>query len=101
MNYTPKQLKPSEIDADKEWDVYDLGSGFYYLVAPAGAVLADHVHEDAETIWVISGRGKFQVADETFELKPMTEISVGANVYHKLTVLEDMKFIEQRRKVNA
>ncbi len=96
MSSQPKSFKPSDIDADKEWDVYDLGSDFYYLVAPAGAVMGDHTHEKAETIWVLSGRGKFQVGDETFELTPMTEIYVASNVYHKLTVQEDMTFIEQR-----
>jgi quercetin dioxygenase-like cupin family protein len=97
MSTKPKHLTPSKIDENKPWDVYDLGAGFYYLTAPAGAVLADHMHEAAETIWVLSGKGQFQIGDELFELSPMTEISVKPGVYHKLTVQEDMKFIEQRK----
>lgn len=86
-------LKPFVDDDQKKG--YETGPVYYYE-AKAGAVLADHTHETAETLWVIEGNGKIQIDDKTDEFEAVCRINIPANAYHKFEATTDVKFIELR-----
>jgi quercetin dioxygenase-like cupin family protein len=49
--------------------------------------LAPHLHErHAETVFVISGRARMRIGDETFELEPRTVVHVPEGVVHAVEV---------------
>ncbi len=93
MSSLADDLKPFAVEGDKV--IYKTGS-VYHIAAKQGTVLADHVHGEAETIWFISGEAELQVGDDVEQIKAPCEFSIDSNVYHKLTALTDIDFVEQR-----
>lgn len=80
---------------DEQKTAYKAGPVYFYE-AKAGAVLADHAHKNAETLWIIEGSGQILIGNKTAEFEAPCIIEVPANVYHKFMPGTDVKFIEQR-----
>lgn len=90
--------EPLEPTSDNETrTVYTCGSVFY-IEAQAGHVLADHVHEQAETLWILEGRGKIQVGDQTYAFKAPCTLKIPGDTYHKLKTETGVRLIEQKHK---
>jgi len=86
-------LIPFAVEGDKT--IYKTGP-VYHISAKQGMVLADHTHDDAETIWFLEGEAELQVSEEIERIKAPCQFSIDSNIYHKLTALTDITFIEQR-----
>lgn len=57
---------------------------------PPGGSTQGHHHVRAEEIYyILEGRGKMQVADETQEVGPGDAIAIPPGVYHKITNVGD------------
>jgi mannose-6-phosphate isomerase-like protein (cupin superfamily) len=69
-----------------------------FIEAEAGGVLADHVHPESETLWIISGKGKIQVGEKTHSFEGPCILKVPGNIYHKFMPITDVNFIEMRHK---
>jgi quercetin dioxygenase-like cupin family protein len=67
----------------------------FYIEAKTGGVLADHTHKDAETLWIISGKGQLQVGEETIEFASPCILKIPGGIYHKFIPKTDVNFIEQ------
>jgi quercetin dioxygenase-like cupin family protein len=92
---TIEPLKP--IKQNESRTTYECGPVFY-ITAKAGGVLADHTHEEAETLWVLEGKGRIQVGEETTEFEAPCILKIPASVYHKFLPETDVNFIEQIHK---
>lgn len=88
-------LEPFAVEDEKV--IYKTGP-VYHIVAKRGNVLADHTHDEAETIWFLEGAAELQVGEDTEVIKAPCEFFIDSNVYHKLTALTDIAFIEQRHE---
>jgi mannose-6-phosphate isomerase-like protein (cupin superfamily) len=87
-----KPLKP--IKENKARVTYQCGPVFY-ISAKAGGVLADHKHSEAETLWIVEGRGRIQVGEEISEFEAPCIVEIPSGVYHKFMPETDVNFIEQ------
>ena len=67
-----------------------------YIEAEAGATLADHIHDEPEKLWIISGKGEFLVGDKTHKFEGPCILEVPGGIYHKFMPETDVNFIEQR-----
>lgn len=67
-----------------------------FIKAQAGSILADHTHEQPETLWIISGKGKFLVGEKTYGFEGPCILKVTSGVYHKFIPITDVDFIELR-----
>jgi quercetin dioxygenase-like cupin family protein len=67
----------------------------FYITAKAGGVLADHTHDEAETLWILEGKGKIQVGEDTQEFEAPCTLKIPPGVYHKFMPGTDVNFIEQ------
>jgi mannose-6-phosphate isomerase-like protein (cupin superfamily) len=67
----------------------------YFIKARAGGVLADHTHDEAETLWIIDGKGSVLVGEKTTEFKGPCIIKIPGGVYHKFMPETDVNFVEQ------
>ncbi len=72
-----------------------------FIEAEAGATLADHTHQEPETLWIISGKGKFLVGEETYDFQGPCILKVRGDVYHKFMPTTDVNFIELREEGNT
>jgi mannose-6-phosphate isomerase-like protein (cupin superfamily) len=72
--------------------VPSLSAGLYMLAA--GAVDLQQPHTEDEVYYVISGRGFFQVGDESVPVEAGTLIYVQANAEHRFhTITEDLRVL--------
>jgi quercetin dioxygenase-like cupin family protein len=85
-------LKP--IKQNESRATYECGPVFY-ITAKAGGILADHTHDEAETLWIVSGKGKILVGDETTEFEAPCILKIPGSIYHKFMPITDVNFIEQ------
>jgi mannose-6-phosphate isomerase-like protein (cupin superfamily) len=85
-------LKP--IKQNESRATYECGPVFY-IEAKAGGTLADHTHDEAETLWIVSGNGKIQVGEETTQFEAPCILEIPGGVYHKFLPVTDVNFIEQ------
>jgi mannose-6-phosphate isomerase-like protein (cupin superfamily) len=73
---------------------YECGPVFY-ISAKAAGILADHTHDEAETLWILEGKGKIQVGEETSEFSAPCILKIPGKTYHKFMPETDVNFIEQ------
>jgi len=59
-----------------------------------GAVVPMHTHVHEQTGTLISGRMKFEIGDETFDLKPGDAWMIPSGVPHEVTGIEKCLVIE-------
>lgn len=88
----------TDISANDARTTYKCGP-VYFIEAKAGKILADHVHDAAETLWIISGKGKLEIADEVINFEAPCILKVPGGVYHKFLPETDVRFVEQKHEV--
>ncbi len=87
------KIVPIEIlKEDKRGIIYRCGS-VNYIVRKKGTTSADHIHEEAETLYLVEGKGKLTLGDETQEIEAPIKVLIPANKYHKLVAITDIKLI--------
>jgi quercetin dioxygenase-like cupin family protein len=64
------------------------------VILEAGSVVAMHTHVNEQTGTLLSGRLKFEIGDETFEMAPGDAWMIPANVPHEVTTVEKALVIE-------
>jgi mannose-6-phosphate isomerase-like protein (cupin superfamily) len=64
-----------------------LSVGLYVL--PAGGIDPQRPHAEDEVYYVVSGRGKITVGDETQAVRPGTSVFVGRGVEHRFHDIEE------------
>ncbi len=64
-----------------------------YIVRKKGTTSADHTHEEAETLYLIEGKGRLTVGDKTQEIEAPIKVLILAREYHKLIATTDIKLI--------
>jgi len=69
-------------------------SGIYYIKLDKGAVVSDHKHEEAQTVYLLEGRAEVVVGEETLQMKAQQKIYIEGGVYHKFTALTDLVALE-------
>lgn len=67
--------------------VPDLSMGLYIL--PAGGTDPQSPHTEDEVYYVVSGRGKIQVADENRDVQAGSIVYVAKNVEHRFHSIEE------------
>lgn len=73
-------------------DVPTLSTGLYVL--PAGGTDAQQPHERDEVYYVLEGRARFSVAEDTVDVKPGTVLYVKARVPHRFfDITEDLRVL--------
>lgn len=92
------KIKPFVDDGQKKG--FEIGPVYYYE-AKAGAILADHAHDMAETLWVMNGRGQIIIGESMINFEAPCEIQIPANIYHKFMPITDVKFIELRHETKT
>lgn len=91
------QTEPfTEIEHKPGRTKYTCGS-VVYIEAEAGGILADHTHPESETLWIISGKGKMQVGDTTYDFEGPCILKVPGNIYHKFMPETEVIFVEKGR----
>jgi mannose-6-phosphate isomerase-like protein (cupin superfamily) len=88
----PQPLKP--IKQNESRITYECGP-VLYIKARAGSILADHTHGEAETLWIVEGKGSIQVGEETTEFEAPCVLEIPGGIYHKFLPETDVNFIEQ------
>lgn len=83
-------LVPTKIENDVV--IYPCGP-VHYVAAKAGRILADHTHDEAEILWIISGSGEMIVANGKAEFTGPQTVHIPAGVYHKFLAKTDVNFI--------
>jgi quercetin dioxygenase-like cupin family protein len=73
--------------------------GLYRM--PAGTGAAPHRHPNEQIIYLLSGRVRARVGDETQEAGPGTVIHVPPNSVHEMTALEDVQFLSSKDLVDG
>lgn len=72
--------------------VPDLSMGLYVL--PAGGVDPQSPHTEDEVYYIVSGKGKIQVADENRDVQAGSIVYVAKNVEHKFhSIVEELTII--------
>ena len=59
-----------------------------------GSVIAAHVHPHEQITYVISGKCRYTVGEETKEVGAGDSVLIPGNVSHSIMILEDMKAID-------
>ncbi|MBE0669631.1 MAG: cupin domain-containing protein [Anaerolineales bacterium] len=89
--YELAQLISRQKDSNKLYleflNVPDLSMGLYVL--PAGGVDPQSPHTEDEVYYVVSGKGKIQVADEDRDVQAGSIIYVAKNMEHKFHSIEE------------
>ena len=83
------------IKKDKRGAVYDCDK-VILIERKKGSVSADHVHEQGEVLFLIEGKARLTVGDETAVAEAPCRIEIAAGVYHKIVALSKVKLLEYR-----
>ena len=59
-----------------------------------GSVIAAHAHPHEQITYVISGKCRYTVGEETKEVGAGDSVLIPGNVSHSIVILEDMKVID-------
>ncbi len=58
-----------------------------------GTVSANHIHEEAETLYLVQGEIELTIEDEMEKVKAPIKVHIEKNIYHKLIALTDIVII--------
>ena len=83
------------IKKDKRGAVYDCDK-VILIERKKGSVSADHVHEQGEVLFLIEGKARLTVGDETAVAEAPCRIEIAGGVYHKIVALSKVKLLEYR-----
>lgn len=59
-----------------------------------GSVIAAHAHPHEQITYIISGKCRYTVGEETREVGAGDSVLIPGNVSHSIVILEDMKVID-------
>jgi quercetin dioxygenase-like cupin family protein len=71
------------------------------MSAPAGFAAPLHAHEHESFVYVLSGRVRATVGDETRELGPGDGVLHGIGVHHSIEAMVDTRWIEVKTPPSA
>jgi len=77
---------------DKRGTIYNCDP-VNYIARKKDTVSADHIHEEAETLYLVEGKVELTIGKETKNVEAPIKVSVPSNEYHKLIALTDIKLI--------
>ncbi len=77
---------------DNRGIIYRVGQ-VNYIIRERGAISADHTHEEAETIYLVEGKGQLTIGEETKIIEAPIKVLIPSNEYHKLVAITDIKLI--------
>ncbi len=83
------------IKSDDRGIIYDCGKSSF-IARKKGSISANHIHEDAETIYLVKGKIELTIGKETKIVKAPIKFSYTSNIYHKLVALTDIELIIDR-----
>ncbi len=66
-----------------------------------GSLLPRHAHPNEQTGYMLAGRMRFTIGDETLVVEPGDSWCIGANVEHSAELLEDSTILEVFSPVRA
>ena len=64
------------------------------ITLEGGSIIASHAHPHEQITYVISGKCRYTVGDETKEVSRGDSVLIPGNVPHSIVVLETMKVID-------
>lgn len=82
------------VKQDARGIIYRAGS-VNFIARRKGSISADHTHKEDETLYLVEGRGRITVGDETEKIKAPVKITIPAETYHKLIASTDIKLIRE------
>ena len=91
MKLTPLPI----IKEDERGTIWDCDS-YNFISRKKGTVRANHVHEGAETLYLVLGRAELTVGDQTQIVEALIKIEIEADQYHQLIALTDIGLLENR-----
>ena len=83
------------IKKDKRGAIYDCDK-VILIERKKGSVSADHVHEQGEVLFLIAGKVRLTVGDETAVAEAPCRIEIAGGIYHKIVALSKVKLLEYR-----
>ncbi len=64
-----------------------------YIFRNKGTISANHIHEEAETLYLVQGEIELTIENETETAKAPIKVHIEKNIYHKLIALTDIVII--------
>lgn len=83
------------IKSDERGVIYDCGKSSF-IARKKGSISADHIHTDAETVYLVKGEIELTIGEETKIVKAPVKFSCSGNIYHKLVALTDIELVIDR-----
>lgn len=83
------------IKQDERGVIYACGKS-KFISRKKGTVSADHKHEDPEIVYLVKGKVKLTIDNETKIVKAPIMFKSDSNVYHKLVALTDIELVVYR-----
>jgi len=80
------------IKSDERGTIYNCEK-MNFLVRKKGTISSDHTHKEAEDIFLVEGKIKLIVGNETKEVESPIKIEIPSNVYHKIIALTDIRIL--------
>ena len=64
------------------------------ITLEGGSIIAAHAHPHEQITYIISGKCRYTVGEETKEVGTGDSVLIPGNVPHSIVILEDMKVID-------
>jgi len=64
-----------------------------YIVRKKGTTSADHTHNEAERLYLVEGKVRLTIGNETKNIEAPIKVFIPQKEYHKLLALTDIKLI--------
>ena len=73
--------------------------GIYFIRLDKGVTVSDHLHPEAQLIYLLEGQAEVTVGEEVFIMTAPKKIKIKGNVYHKFYALTNLIAIELKGDV--
>jgi len=80
------------IKSDERGTIYDCNR-MNFLIRKKGTISSDHSHKEGEDIFLVEGKIKLTVGNETKEVESPVKIEILPNVYHKIIAITDIRIL--------
>ena len=64
-----------------------------YIFRKKGTISANHIHEEAETLYLVQGEVELTIENETELMKAPAKVRIEEGIYHKLVALTDIVIV--------
>tara|TARA_B100000678_G_C18138711_1_gene473905 strand:- start:294 stop:575 length:282 start_codon:yes stop_codon:yes gene_type:complete len=68
--------------------------GMYYIELKAGTVASDHIHEEPETIYLVSGTARVEIDNQIQEFTGPVKFTLPGGIHHKVSAITDSIALE-------